>query len=146
MRRIPKISLRVLREDSVPYSGDQISGSIHAAEILIPLMAGLDRESVWLLCLDTKNQPIAVSMISLGTLDASYCSPREIFKTALLCNARGIIVAHNHPSGSLDPSADDRAVTNRLAEAARLMDIRLSDHMIIAEERYFSFRDGGLMP
>lgn len=81
--------------------------------------------------LDTHDRLIERRIISIGTLDASLVHPREVFEPAIALSAASIIVAHNHPSGSVDPSPEDREVTTRLREAGTLLGIRLTDHIIV---------------
>ena len=81
----------------------------------------------------------------MGTLDASMVSPREVFKSSILSNAASFIAFHNHPSGSLQPSQEDRDVTRRLLECGDLLNIRMMDHIIVAGEsaRIYSFKEHG---
>jgi len=71
--------------------------------------------------------------------------PREVFNPAIRFNAKGLIVLHNHPSGVLKPSPDDRSITKRLTESGKILDIPVYDHLIIGEEGYYSFRENGLI-
>ncbi|QQR77765.1 MAG: DNA repair protein RadC [Candidatus Moraniibacteriota bacterium] len=84
------------------------------------------------LYLNARNQLVHKELISIGTLNASLVHPREVFKPAVDCLAAGIIVAHNHPSGSLEPSFEDIEVTKRLFRAGKVLDIRVIDHIIVA--------------
>jgi DNA repair protein RadC len=86
-----------------------------------------------------------VELVSQGTAEASLVTPREVYKAAILANARGIILVHNHPSGVASPSADDRAITAILSEAGQVLDIPLLDHVIIGNEAHFSFSEAGLL-
>ena len=83
--------------------------------------------------------------ISHGDLSSSLVHPREVFKRAILNNAATIILCHNHPSGSLKPSLDDRSITNRLKSAGDLLGISVIDHIIISESDYISFKSEGLI-
>jgi len=105
----------------------------------------LDREHFWRIDLDAKNEVLDYEVVSMGTLTASLVHPREVFKGAILSNASGIIVSHNHPSGDPKPSQDDKQTTRRLAEAGKLLGIPLLDHVVLAEHRFFSFRERGLL-
>ncbi len=86
--------------------------------------------------LDTRNQEIKRDIISVGTLNESLVHPREVFESAIKHNAAAIIVAHNHPSGSIEPSQDDIEVTKSLIHAGRLLDIRVLNHVIVTSEMY----------
>lgn len=92
--------------------------------------------------LNTKNEPIAVSKISIGSLNASIVHPREILKAAILSNAASFILFHNHPSGGcLNPSKEDITITKRIKEAGELIGIDLIDHLIVYEDRFISFKE-----
>ncbi len=86
--------------------------------------------------LDTKSQEIIREIISVGTLTESLVHPREVFEGAIRHNAAAIIVAHNHPSGSLEPSADDIEITKRLVHSGKLLDIRVLSHVIVTSQMY----------
>lgn len=143
MKRIQIVSLRLVRERSIPYQTRMIHGAKMVYEIFRELVEDLDREALWVLCVDTKNRVTCISQVSLGTLNAAPVSPREILKLALMASASGIILVHNHPSGDPEPSADDRKVTTHMKTAAQFMDIRLLDHLIVGDGRYYSFAETG---
>lgn len=120
-------------------------------ELLAPEMRALRQESLRVVLLDTKYQFMRIEEISLGTISENLAHPREIFRPALIYSAYAVIVAHNHPSGDPRPSEADRRLTRRLKEAADLLQISLSDHLIIGapglhgEPGYTSFRELGLL-
>ena len=96
-------------------------------------------EKLYMISLDAKNDPIGVFEVSHGTVDASCCSPREIFIRALLCGAVNIILAHNHPSGDSTASQDDLLVLKRLQQAGELMGVRVIDFLIIGRYGHSSY-------
>jgi DNA repair protein RadC len=96
-------------------------------------IANLDRENFVAMLLNTKNEVIETPTISVGTLSASLVHPREVFKPAIRASAASVILAHNHPSGNVEPSREDREVTKRLARAAELLGIELLDHVIVGD-------------
>ncbi len=104
-----------------------------------------ERERFLALYLNTRNELLRECVISVGSLNASIVHPREVFKPALACAAAALVVAHNHPSGDPAPSREDREVTRSIADAGRLLDIPLHDHLIVGSDSYFSFRDAGLL-
>jgi len=104
-----------------------------------------ERERFLALCLNARNELVREVVVSIGSLSASIVHPREVFKPALACSAAAIVIAHNHPSGDPAPSREDREVTRVLAEAGRLLDVPLHDHVIVGADAYFSFRDAGLL-
>jgi DNA repair protein RadC len=95
--------------------------------------------------LDTQNQEIKRDLISMGTLNESLVHPREVFEPAVQNLCSQIIVAHNHPSGLLEPSSQDIKVTERLVKSGDILGITLLDHIIVTKEGYYSFRDEGIM-
>ncbi len=99
-----------------------------------------DKEHFWAIGLDIKLKVKYIEVVTMGTLDASLVHPREVFRFAIMNGVSSIIVGHNHPSGDVYPSSEDRTVTKRLAEAGRLLGIPLHDHLIIGEgEEFYSF-------
>ena len=127
-----------LQRSSVTQSSD-------AAEIAIPLMRDLNHEVFCVFYLNQRNKIIRHEVISSGGLTGTVADIRIILKSAVLQNANKIIIAHNHPSGNLQPSAADKELTRKLKEAADVMDIKLLDHLIIAGTNYLSMADGGMI-
>ncbi|MEW6407702.1 MAG: DNA repair protein RadC [Patescibacteria group bacterium] len=104
------------------------------------------KEHFLIVSLDTRNNLIKISNVSIGTLNANLIHPREVFKEAIDARAASIIIAHNHPSGDPEPSADDLAITKRLVEAGKIMGIEVLDHIIIAKNKHpFSFKEKKLI-
>ena len=95
--------------------------------------------------LNTQNQEIQRELISVGTLNASLIHPREVFEPAIKHLAAHVILAHNHPSGSLEPSDEDLSVTKRLVDSGRLLGIEVLDHVIITSRGYMSFKEKNLL-
>lgn len=104
-----------------------------------------ERERFVALYLNSRNELVREAVVSVGSLNASIVHPREVFKPALACAAAALVVAHNHPSGDPAPSREDREVTRTVADAGRVLDIPLHDHVIVGADSYFSFRDAGLL-
>ena len=105
----------------------------------------LQVEEFHLLALDSQSQVLREVLVTRGLLNSSLVHPREVFRAAIAEAAAGIIVVHNHPSGDPTPSAEDRAVTQQLLAAGRLLDLPLYDHVIIAGDRFVSFATAGLL-
>ncbi|MEQ1758243.1 MAG: JAB domain-containing protein [Vicinamibacterales bacterium] len=115
-----------------------------AAEVFTSILGNEAVEVFGILCLSTKRHLIAYHQISRGLLSQTLAGPREIFQVALLANASGIVLGHNHPSGDPSPSPDDLILTERLVKAGKLMGIDVMDHIIVGHEgRYFSFKELG---
>ena len=113
--------------------------------LLSARLRDLEVEEFHLLALDSQSQVRRQVLVTRGLLNSSLVHPREVFRAAIAEAAAGIIVVHNHPSGDPTPSAEDRAVTRQLAEAGRLLDVPLYDHVIVAGDRYLSFAATGLL-
>jgi DNA repair protein RadC len=114
-----------------------------AAAVLVPRFRGADRERCVAALVDTKHRLIQVVTVSVGSLDHTFMSPREVFRDALLANAAAVVLAHNHPSGDPEPSRDDLQVTGRLVRAGRLVGIEVLDHLIVGRERWVSLARRG---
>lgn len=104
-----------------------------------------DREKLILCMFDSKCVMLGEELISIGTVNASLVSPREVFQRALLHQAVHIILLHNHPSGVPLPSTQDKMITRRIQECGEMLDIHLSDHIIIGDNQYFSFKEENLL-
>ncbi len=105
----------------------------------------LKKEHFVALYLDAKNGIIKKETVSIGTLNSSLVHPRELFQPAVALSAAGIILAHNHPSGDLEPSEEDVALTSRLMDAGRIMGIDILDHVIIGNKGFLSMKERSLM-
>src|SRR5690606_5554082 len=133
------------RREGGPQRLNQISSSRAAYEILFPLIGELPHEEFWNLYLNNSNRVIHKSQLSKGGITGTMVDVRLVFKAALEMGAVGMILAHNHPSGTIKPSTADKQITAKLKNAAQALDIRILDHVIVAQDRYFSFSDEGLI-
>ncbi|HEX2027948.1 MAG TPA: DNA repair protein RadC, partial [Nitriliruptorales bacterium] len=123
----------------------QVTSPEAAADLLVPMLEGLDREHCLTLNLDTKHRLIATTTVSIGSIDHTFMSPREIYRDALLHRAAAIVVAHNHPSGDPEPSRDDELVTRRLGQAGELVGVEVLDHLVVGHQRWVSLSRRGLL-
>jgi DNA repair protein RadC len=114
-------------------------------QVFHPLMGDLDHEEFWLLMLNRANRVLGRFKVSQGGLSGTVIDTRIILKKALDNLASSIIVCHNHPSGNMQPSDADVKITEKLKKAAEMLEIKLLDHIIIADKSYFSFADEGLI-
>lgn len=104
------------------------------------------QECFVVLCLDSKHRVVGRPvMVAMGTLNAVEVHPRDVFRQAVRDNAAAIIVAHNHPSGDIQPSAEDANLTKRLKQAGDVLGIPILDHLIISQDKFESFADKGLL-
>jgi DNA repair protein RadC len=102
-----------------------------------------DKEHFYVMHLNVKSQVLMVELVNIGTLNSSLVHPRETFRRAIVAGSASIIVAHNHPSGEVDPSDEDTRITKVLFEAGQILGISMLDHVIFARDRYFSFKENG---
>ncbi len=115
-----------------------------AARLVLPEMGLLESEQMRVLLLDTKNQLIVVVTLYLGTVNECHVRVAEIFREAVRRNATALILAHNHPSGAVDPSPEDVALTRELVQAGHLLDVDVLDHLVVGAGAFTSLRERGL--
>ncbi len=123
----------------------QVSCSTDIFRIFQPIMCDLDREEFWVLLLNQAMKVIDKVRVSTGGIDGTYADVRTILREAILQRATQIAVAHNHPSGNVRPSQEDKLLTERIRKAADTMNIRLIDHLVVCEDNYYSFADEGVI-
>ncbi len=131
-------------EHSTPER-ESITSSRQAFNLLHPILADLPHEEFWLIFLNRSNKVIKKHSVSKGGVAGTVVDAKMIFKPAIENLASSIILCHNHPSGNRNPSMEDVALTKKLKEAGRALDISVHDHIIIANDTYYSFADEGLL-
>ena len=131
------------RSATLQNENPTITNSKDAYSILIKDLADLNYESFYIMLLNQANKVIKTERISDGGITSTLVDPKKIFKKAIDKYASGIILAHNHPSGQLKPSENDIALTKKLQNGAKLLDISIIDHIIVGDGKYFSFADEG---
>lgn len=137
--KIPQIKLAIIREPStepLPF----INTPQDFEDYFLP-MRHLSEEHFVTLHLNVRNQVIGYHLVSQGTVSASLVHPREVYKAALLSNACAVVLAHNHPSGSPQPSADDLKTTEQLVAAGKIMGVDVLDHLIVTDTAIYSLRE-----
>lgn len=128
-----------------PGRRPQVTSPEEAVALVAPLLSGRDREHCLLVTLDVKHRLLEVATVSVGTVDHTFMAPREVYRDALLVGASAIFLAHNHPSGDPTPSADDRALTRRLAQAGSTLGVDLLDHLVIGDPEWVSLAQLGVL-
>lgn len=123
----------------------KITSSKIIFDIMQPIIGELMYEEFWIVYLNNSNKIIAKSQLSKGGITGTVVDVRLVFKTALELGAVGIILAHNHPSGTIQPSESDKQITQKLKSGGEQLDIRILDHIIVTETQYFSFSDAGIL-
>lgn len=141
---IAAIELGYRRALSQTIQRQIVTNSKDAFHVFFPVLTDCKYEEFWIACLNQRNEVIRKQCIGSGGIDETTVDVRKIFHFALECHATGILLAHNHPSGNLEPSHQDSALTRQINEAAQLLSIRLLDHIIIGQDQhYLSFADEG---
>lgn len=135
---------RRIRSEQAEDRGAILSSG-DAAEIMQERIGNLKHEEFWVLLLNQAAKILDITQIGKGGLAATTVDPRIILHEALLHNATGIILCHNHPSGSLTPSKADRLLTQEIQKAAAILNIKVLDHLILHKNRYYSFLDHGIL-
>jgi DNA repair protein RadC len=124
----------------------QLNTPRQLASYLLPQYGSRPVEQFGIVLLDTKHRLLHIKLVSTGSLDSTVAHPREVFREAIAGRAAAIVLFHNHPSGDPHPSVDDVALTVRLADAGEVVGIDVLDHLILADQRYYSFTEAGQLP
>lgn len=152
--RVKAIQLQCVLELSRRLSRELAKGSKDAlvcrsasqiADVYMESMRHRQQESVFVLLLNSRYALIREEELTIGTVDASLCSPRDVFMRALKAGAAAILLMHNHPSGDPLPSEEDIRLTRRVAELGELLEIPLLDHLILGDRCYFSLKEAGIL-
>jgi DNA repair protein RadC len=142
---IPQVTRRYFH-DRVKHSRKPLNSSESAAEYLVPLMAGRSEEVFYLICLDSRLKVLYPALISEGTVKDALVHPRKVVESAVRHKAASVILAHNHPAGSVTPSAHDHKLTRSLVQALGGINVQVVDHVIVAGELIYSFSREGTLP
>lgn len=143
--KINIVSVKLVKEEKSLYC--KITKPLDVVKVIKQLIGDEDREYLLVICLNVRNEINNISTVSIGSLNSSIVHPREVFKTAILSNSCSIILTHNHPGGSINPSNEDKNVTERIKEGGRILGIELLDHIIIGFDNpnYYSFKEQGII-
>lgn len=145
--KLDVVSIRLVKDAPI-FSDHKITTPQNAVDVIGKQLCEMDREVVCVINLKSDNTPINCHFASIGALNQSMAHPRELFKSSILSNAANMILVHCHPSGSLQPSKEDTALTDRMARLCSLIGIPLLDHIIVAGDnsQYFSYREKEILP
>ena len=121
------------------YNNVSFCSPENVVKLVREILGSPTQETFVSLYLDIKNRLIGYSISAIGTVDSCAVSPRDIFKGALLANASGLIVSHNHPSDDPTPSYDDNSMTQKISEIGKMLNIKLLDHVIVTDSNFYSF-------
>ena len=131
-----------LKKYAATKKGDHITGPKTVYEALLDKTL-IDHEEFYAISVDGQHHITKIHTVTTGLVNRTLVHPREIFRNAIIDNAVAIIVAHNHPSGSLDPSTEDKQITKSISDASKIIGIDLLDHVIISKEGFYSFLEHG---
>ena len=136
-----------LIDDTPLFGNDLIQSADDAIFLMQKELRNCDRETFCALHLNAKGKPLSMSVVSIGELNSTLVHPREVFKASILSNASAVIFMHNHPSGELTPSEEDKKATKRLEMAGQILGIPVVDHIIVGEnkENYYSFHANDIL-
>jgi DNA repair protein RadC len=147
MNNIPEITIQVRFDKKVKKSELKVLTSVDEVVSTLRQVFNVDTfywtEEFILLCLNKRNALVGFYKVSSGGMGGTIADPRVIFTTALNCMATNIIIAHNHPSGSLQTSNADDSITKKIKESGEILDIQLLDHIILTDEGYYSYMEEG---
>ena len=124
---------------------NKITSSVSVFELMQPIIGELPHEEFWIIYTNNSNKVIQKQLLSKGGITGTLVDVRLVLKNALEFGATGLILAHNHPSGTLKPSEADKQLTQKLKIASQSLDIKVLDHLIVTEKAYFSFADENLL-
>ena len=133
------------RKKAKKNSRDKIHSSVDIYRLMHPIMVNQQVEELWAIYLNMSSRIVKMKRISVGGISQTIVDIRIVLKEALLCNAVAIAICHNHPSGNVRPSLADDQLTEKLSNACKTMDIRLLDHVIVADDSFYSYSDEGRM-
>jgi len=142
---IPQVTRRYFL-DRIKHMRKPLNTSESAAEYLVPLMAGRSEEVFYVICLDSQLRVLYPVLISEGTVKDAFVHPRHVVEAAVRHKAASVVLAHNHPAGSVRPSHHDHNITKRLVQALGGIDVKVVDHVIVAGEQFYSFAREGTLP
>ncbi|QJP34463.1 JAB domain-containing protein [Nonlabens sp. Ci31] len=131
------------RAMEMPEALPKIKSSKDAFKIMQPIIGELPHEEFWVMLLDNAHKVLEKKNISIGGITGTLVDVRLVFKKAIEAGAVAMVLAHNHPSGNLQPSVQDQSLTHKLVEAGKLLDIKVLDHLIITQQSFYSFADEG---
>ena len=139
--KLDTAAIRMVKERPL-LSDEPVNSPDKVVHLLHELLKDYDREVFAVVNFQTNMQPINMNIVSVGALNASLVHPREMLKSVVLSNAASVMLIHNHPSGTVRPSEEDKTVTAKFSQLLNLMDVGLLDHIILGpEEQYYSFHE-----
>jgi len=147
LESISIVRVKLVKEKGAYYGAKSIRNPGELASVARRFLDNTDREVFLTINFSPANTINSIHVVTIGSLDRTVVHPREVFKAAILSNSSSIALVHNHPSGSLNPSPEDILITKKLVQCGEILDIKVMDHIIIADDQHLSFAQqkiGGL--
>lgn len=142
-QEVQVVHLQMVREKQIPYKGKSMKDPREAAALAKNFIGAINKECVVVCAVDIKMKPTYIQMVGMGTVNCCPVFVSEIFKAALLSNATGIVLFHNHISGDCTPSNEDILLTERVLRSSKLLGIQFMDHIILGDGNFYSLRESG---
>jgi len=139
------MNVRLTKDQKIKIGSPEDIYSIMQQVLLRESRVGREKEHFWVIGLATSNKISYIELVSLGSISAAIVSPLEVFNLAVRKKSPKIILVHNHPSGSLEPSPADKDITKNIIEGGKTLTIEVLDHLVISEESYYSFEKNNLL-
>ncbi len=137
---------RRLEEEFAKTASQPVTSPEDVVRMVKARVRGKRKEHFWVVLLDVRNRIIGIEEVSMGSLDASLAHPREVFKPAIDARAASVVLVHNHPSGDPEPSDEDIKLTRRMVQAADIIGIGVTDHIVVCDSSYVSLKGRKLVP
>jgi DNA repair protein RadC len=141
---VPAVARRYLHDRCRRSAGLRTTEQV--AEFIVPLMVGRSEELFYVVCVDTQLRPIVPAVVATGSVNKAHIEPRHVVEAALRHKAHAVVLAHNHPTGNARPTTADHRLTKTLVDALGLIGIRVLDHLVVAEDDWYSFARAGDLP
>ena len=142
--KLDQVAIRMVKERPL-ISDEPVNSPEKVVKLVYEFLKDYDREVFAVINFQTNLQPINMNIVSVGALNASMVHPREMLKSIVLSNAAAVMMVHNHPSGQVQPSAEDISVTAKMSQLMKLMEVTLLDHIILGPgEQYYSFHESDI--
>ena len=138
---VPVVRICAVKDKEIPYGKETLASSEIVAEFCRELIRYADREYLLAIPVDTKMKPVGIEIVSIGKVNAIEVDIKNIFKYAIISNAVGMIIVHNHPSGEAEPSKDDIYFTKRLIQAGELLNVEILDSLVITDDKHVSIKE-----
>jgi len=146
MHKVPIYRLKLIKDRVVEYTERKIDQSFVAGRFIERLIGSADREHLVTVFVNSQSEILGVNVVAIGSLDHAHTTAREVFKCAIVANAHAIVLGHNHPSGSLEPSEADLLMTRKLVFLGRMLGIPILDHVIVSQRGFRSLLEAGIVP